>query len=239
MPIKRPEIFIGEIYHVVVRAVEGVNLFLNKSDYLRMVHDLFEFNDENPAPSVFRKNLNKPNGTRTVLVPLRQRRSLLVELLAFCLMPNHFHLLIKEIQEGGISRFMRKLGAGYGLYYNKKYNRSGHLFQGRYRVVHVKSEEQLQTAFVYIHTNPVSLIVPNWRERGIPEDQLRKVIEFLEEKYRWSSYLDYLGKKNFPSLTSRDFLTRILGGKEGCREYVNTWLEHKKELRDLEKIALE
>ncbi|MCD6429536.1 transposase [bacterium] len=247
MPIKRPQIIKGEIYHVVSRAVEGVLLFKEEKDYFRMIHDLFEFNDENPTDWTYRQFYekrsrsedNESHSEECSEEKNKRKRKLLVAILAFCLMPNHMHLLVKQLQEKGISKFMRKIGAGYGLYYNKKYDRSGHLFQGRYRIVHVKSEAQLQTAFVYIHTNPVSLIVPNWREKGIPKDQLRKVIEFLEKKYRWSSYLDYLGKRNFPSLTSRDFLTRIMGGKEGCREYVNAWLEHKKELKDLEKIALE
>jgi putative transposase len=94
----------------------------------------------------------------------------------------------------------------------------------------------LQTAFVYLHTNPVSIIAPHWKEKGIKD--LKKVIKFLEN-YKWSSYPDYLGKKNFPSLTEREFLSKIMGGREGCQFFVNSWLKFKKELVDFKNIAIE
>jgi len=237
MPVKRPQLINGEIYHIVIRAVEGSKLFRDKKDYWRMIHDLFEFNDENPVLSVFRHSVNKP---RTVLGTFieRRKRKLLVEILAFCLIPNHVHLLVRQVKDGGISKLMRKIGAGYGIYYNNKYKRSGHIFQGKYRLVHIKTQEQLKTVFVYIHTNPVSLIVPNWKEEGIKIKDLKKIIKFLEN-YKWSSYSDYLGKKNYPSLTNREFLTKIMGGIENCQAFVNGWLQFKKELADFNQVAIE
>lgn len=240
MPTKRPQLVNREIYHIVIRAIEGLKLFRDTKDYLRMIHDLFEFNDEKPAGWNYRHRNAKQISPRNVLGALskssNKKRELLVEILAFCLMPNHVHLLVRQVREGGISKFMRKIGAGYGIYYNKKYKRSGHIFQGRYRIVHIKSNEQLETVFVYIHTNPISLIVPNWREKGIKD--IEKVMEFLEN-YRWSSYMDYLGKKSFPSITIREFLTRVMDGIDGCRGAVNSWLKFKKELTDFKKIAIE
>ena len=73
-------------------------------------------------------------------------------------MPNHIQLLLRQVSEGGISKLMRKIGAGYGGYYNKKYKRSGHLFDGRYRLIHIKNDKQLITGFVYIHSNPKEII---------------------------------------------------------------------------------
>jgi len=241
MPIKRPQLVNGEIYHIVIRAIEVFKLFRDEKDYLRMVHDLFEFNDEDPVLSSYRNWINR---ARTVLATLspkfRKKRKLLVEILAFCLMPNHVHLLVRQLREGGISKFMRKIGAGYGLYYNQKYKRSGHLFQGRYRIVHIKTEEQLKTVFVYIHTNPVAIIVPGWKEKGIKGQDLQKLLKFLEN-YRWSSYPDYLEKQNFPSLTAREFLTKVMGGVKGCQKFVNSWLRFKKELKEtiLTEVAIE
>lgn len=153
-------------------------------------------------------------------------------------MPNHAHLLVRQIRDGGVSKFMRKIGAGYGIYYNNKYKRKGHVFQGKYRIVHIETEEQLKTVFVYIHSNPVSLIIPNWKGEGIKIKDLKKIIKFLGS-YRWSSYPDYLQKENLPSLTSREFLTKIMGGVEGCQEFVNGWLQFKKELADLNQIVLD
>lgn len=238
MPIKRPELVNGEIYHVVLRAIEGFKLFRDSKDYLRMIHDLFVFNDSNPVISTCRKP-EKLDGARSVLAP--SKRKLLVDILAFCLMPNHIHLLIKQLQDGGISKFMRKIGAGYGGYYNKKYQRKGRLFDGRYRIVHVKTDNQLKIVFVYIHTNPVAILVPNWKERGTKGSELQKVIRFLEN-YRWSSYPDYLGNKNFPSLTSREFLLNEIGGTKEAQRFVNDWLQIKKELRetsDLKEVSVE
>jgi putative transposase len=167
----------GEIYHIVIRAIEGLELFREVKDYLRKVHDLFEFNDEDPTLWEYRQHYQRyENSSRRI----KKKRKMLVEILAFCLMPNHVHLLVRQIREGGISKFMRKIGAGYGQYYNKKYGRSGHVFQGRYIIVHVENEEQLKTVFVYIHANPVSLIVPNWKEEGIDKKDLEKVLRFLE-----------------------------------------------------------
>lgn len=242
MPIKRPTLITGEIYHIVIRAVEDMNLFRDKGDYFRFIHDLFEFNDENPAISTIRVRQSRSNETRTVLVSLAQisrskKRKMLIEILAFCLMPNHVHLLIRQIKDGGISKFMRKIGAGYGNYFNKKYERKGHVFQGKFRAVLIKNNEQLKTVFVYIHTNPVSIIIPGWKEKGI--QNVQKVIKFLENKYRWSSYFDYLGKKNFPSITTREFLLKIMKDTEGCKEFVGGWLKFKKELADFDDLLIE
>lgn len=238
MTVKRPQIVNGEIYHLVIRGVDGLKLFKEKFDYLRMIHNLFEFNDENPAPSKYRVQTSRnPNVTIYELVTLK-KRVILVEILAFCLMPNHVHLLVRQFREKGISKFMKKIGIGYALYYNKKYKRKGHVFQGRFQIVHIENQEQLKTVFVYIHANPVSLIIPGWKEKGIKPQDLERVIKFLEN-YRWSSYSDYLEKKNFPSLTSQEFLSAIMSGSEGCREFVNGWLQFKKELADLERISLE
>jgi len=231
----------GEIYHIVIKAIEGFNLFRNKKDYLRMVHDLFEFNDINPAPSRFRVacQRNKINVTRKVLVTFngktRRKRKLLVKILAFCLMPNHVHLLVRQLKGEGISKLMRKLG-GYALYYNKKYERKGHLFQGKFQAILIKNNEQLKSVFVYIHTNPVAIIYSNWKERGIKN--AKRAINHLEN-YRWSSYSDYLGKKGFPSLTNREFLLKVMGGKRGCVNFVNGWLKFKQKLSDFDYISIE
>ena len=158
-----------------------------------------------------------------------------MEILAFCLMPNHFHLLLRQIREQGISKFMRKLG-GYATYINKKDSRQGHLYQGRFRAVHIKDETQLKNGFVYIHTNPIELMEPGWKEEGIRNP--KEAIKFLED-YRWSSYLDYIGKKNFPSVTSREFFDNTLGNKEGCRQFIESWISYKAEIKNLGSVVLE
>ncbi|MEK7503796.1 MAG: transposase [Patescibacteria group bacterium] len=234
MSAKRPSLANGEIYHIVTRAIEGLKLFRDEKDYFRMISDLFAFNNVHPISSTHRWQINK-SPSRTFLANMEGRK-LLVEILAFCLMPNHVHLLVRQLQDGGISKFMRKIGAGYSAYYNQRYKRMGHVFQGRYRLVHIENDKQLYTIFVYIHTNPVAIIFSNWKEGGIQD--AKKAIDFVKN-YKWSSYPDYLESKNFPSLTNREFLTETMGGINGCRESVNSWLEFKKELADFEKVVIE
>ncbi len=227
-----------------MRAIDGIELFPDKQDYLRMIHDLFEFNDVNPATSTFRvtSRRSRDNVTKQGFVTLsriqiqeRKTRELLVEIFAFCLMPNHVHLLLKQFRKNGISKFMQKFG-GYALYYNGKYGRKGHLFQDKFKEVHIEDDRQLRTAFVYIHTNPVALIFPGWKEKGITS--VKKAATFIE-KYRWSSYSDYLGKKNFPSVTSREFMKQVMGEPKDCRDFVNDWLKFKRELADLDYVGIE
>jgi putative transposase len=226
----------GEIYHIVIRSVEGITIFRDNSDYYRAIFGLYEFNNDQPV-SLWKKRKERKNKKAEQGPTLPSlKRGLLVEIFAFCLIPNHIHLLLKQVKDKGITKFMRKLGTGYAVYFNKKYQRNGHLFQGRFRGVHIKNDEQLQTVFVYIHTNPVSLIVPEWKDKGI--DKIEEVIKFLEN-YKWSSYQDYIGKKNFPSVIQKNFLLRVIGGPESCKEFVEGWLKHKKELKDFETLTLE
>lgn len=241
MPVKRPQLINGEIYHVVARGVEKRDIFLDTEDKIRFIHNLFQFNDEEPVSWIYRAGFrsgqnSKFTGSDPVELKKRRKRKLLVEILSFCLVLNHFHLLIRQLKNKGISEFMKKVNGGYAVYFNKKYNRPGHLFQGRFRAVHIEDEEQLKNGFVYIHVNPVDFIEPNWKEKGIKN--VKKVIRFLEN-YRWSSYSDYLGKKNFPSLTNRDFLSKILGGPKGCQRFVENWILYKAELKKLGPVILE
>ncbi len=234
MPIKRPELINNEIYHIVVRGVGDSLVFKNQDDYYRGIFSLYEFNTVKPI--IIREQRKKRKALKAIRGQSSDTRDFLVETFTFYFMPNHIHLLMKQIKDNGIVQFMRKFGTGYASYFNKKYNRMGHLFQGRFRAVHIKSEEQLKTAFVYIHTNGISLIEPRWKEEGIKNPE--KVIEFLEN-YKWSSYPDYIGKKNFPSVTNRDFLLKIMGGENGCRAFVDGWIRYKKELHDWNAITLE
>mgnify|MGYP001606626915 FL=1 len=224
MPIKRQQLVNDEIYHIVTRAAGDSLLFKNIDDYYRGIFSIYEFNNQNPIEIRVRREQRKKekaNGER-FSVDLRE---CLVEILAFCFMPNHVHLILKQIKECGISNFMRKFGAGYAGYFNKKHNRKGPLLS-KFRAVHIKTNEQLKNCFVYVHANPLSLIEPGWKENGIKLSQ--KAIGFLEEEYKWSSYWDYIGKKNFPSITERKFILEIMEREEGCCKAIRNWIEYKK-----------
>ncbi len=234
MPIKRPQLVNNEIYHIVTRGVGDSLIFKDKGDHYRGIFSLYEFNTKEPI--VIRERRKQRKLSKASGEQFSDTRELLVEILAFYFMPNHIHLLVRQIKNNGITQFMRKFGAGYASYFNKKYDRKGHLFQGRFRAVHIKTDEQLKTVFVYIHTNGISLIEPKWKERGVENPE--EIIKFLEN-YKWSSYPDYIGKKNFPSVTKRDFLLGVMGEKEGCRKFIENWVQYKRELKGFKDVELE
>lgn len=235
MPIKRPQLADNEIYHIVIRGVGDSRVFKNKSDYYRAIFSLYEFNTIEPVVIREKRRIRREK-KKVNREQFSDTRKPLIEILCFCFMPNHIHLLLRQIKKDGITKFMRKLGAGYAGYFNRKYERKGHLFQGRFRAVHVRTDEQLQTVFVYIHANPISLIEPKWKEKGIKNP--KKVIGFLED-YKWSSYLDYIAKRNFPSVTDRDFLLKVIGNIKGCRRFIKNWIKYKGEIKGLDEIELE
>jgi putative transposase len=235
MPIKRPQLINGEIYHIVVRGVADSVIFKDRNDYYRGIFSLFELNDSAHVHIRDRRR-DRIRAKKSGQEQFSANRDLFVEILGFFFMSNHIHLLVRQIKNNGITNFMRKFGAGYATYFNKKYKRKGHLFQGRFRAVHIKTTQQLKNIFVYLHTNGISLIEPCWKEKGIANP--KKVIKFLEN-YKWSSYQDYIGKKNFPSVTKRDFLLKIMGGAKGCRKFVKGWVRHKELVKKLSRFEKE
>lgn len=233
MSVKRPELINEGVYHIVIRGLEEI--FKDESDYYRGIFSIYEFNNASPVVIRERRKARRKEKANKGQSSV-DTRDQFVEILAFCFMPNHIHLLLRQMKDDGISKFMRKLGTGYAYYFNKKYNRVGHLFQSRFRAVSIKTDEQLKNVFVYIHTNPVSLKEPGWKERGI--QQVGEVIKFLED-YKWSSYADYLDKKNFPSVTAREFIVQALGGKINCIEFLKNWIKYKGDIGKLNEVVLE
>ena len=107
-------------------------------------------------------------------------------------MPNHFHILAQEIKEGGMSKFMQKVMTGYTMFFNKKYERTGSLFESSFKSIHVNNDNHLRYLLAYIHLNPIKIIEPTWKEKGISNKSKAK--EFLKQ-YRHSSFSDYSGEK--------------------------------------------
>ncbi len=224
MSVKRPQLADNEIYHIVLRGVGDSEIFRDEQDYWRAIFSLYEFNTTAPVEIRIQRKKRQSVNNGGQSSDTSDKRDLLIDLFAFCFMPNHIHLLVRQKIKDGITQFMRKLGTGYAYYFNKKYDRRGHLFQGRFRAVHIRSSGQLKVVFVYIHTNPVSLIDFKWKKSGTKDKE--KAIKFLED-YKWSSFIDYVGGKNFSSLTERKFLTEVFGGKNDCKAAVLDWVKGK------------
>lgn len=226
--MERPTFITDQIYHVFNRGVEKRKVFLDQKDHFRFVHDLFEFNDIEPAQSAFH---HLPTSEVRLQKLERKPRKLLVEILCFCLMPNHYHFLLRQLVDGGVTEFMRKIGTGYTNYFNTKYDRVGALFQGKFKAVHVEDQSHLLYLPHYIHLNPLDHFMPEWRDKHIKN--FKKALKFLES-YRWSSYLDFIKKRNFPSVTQRNFILNLYG-HPATFDYKKDMAEWLKEM-DIEAI---
>lgn len=240
MPRQPKQFEVGGIYHVLNRGVDKRDIFMNNQDYSRFILGLYHFNDENPTDIWTdllspQKEAQKKRNPTTIRAFDKKDRKQIIELLAFALMPNHYHLIIKEIKKGGVIDFMRKLG-GYSTYFNKQHNRMGVLFQGRYKSVPVKDDRQLMTVFNYVHTNPVALKEPQWKNFKVKNH--KTALQWLED-YKWSSYNDYIGNPIFPEVTSRRFFMEYYGGEEHCKQVINDWVGFKAQNAELGSEIIE
>lgn len=221
-----------DIYHVLSRGVDKRKIFLDDKNYFRFIHNLFEFNNSGQVSSSFRRGFTQCHdiASRDIGRERRVKRKLLVDIHAFCLMPNHYHLILSSKIEDGIPRFMKKLNMGYAKYFNIKNERKGALFESRYKSILIESESHFMYLPHYIHLNPLDLHMPEWRDGKL--GSVKGAMDFLEN-YRWSSFSDYTGQKNFPSVTNRDFLLEVFGG---TNQYRNRVLEFLKDMK-LEEIS--
>ena len=174
-------------YHVYSRGVEKRKIFMNTRDYERFMVLLYAMNQD--APFVIGNFLrDKQKSLKDIFTEKREKT--LVSILGYCLMPNHFHLILNEHTEGGISKFMGKLLTAYSMYFNTKYERSGPLFTHPFRSEHIDNEPQFMWIFSYLHLNPLSIFEGKWKENGIKN---KKGAEEFLKNYKYSSYQDFLG----------------------------------------------
>lgn len=187
MPTRSP-FAVDEWYHCYNRGVDKRKIFEDLRDHERFLLGLFVSNSEIP---VHISNLKRLQLRDILGGDLLERGDLPVEIGAYCLMPNHFHLLIREVMEGGIAKFMQKLCTGYTMYFNTKHERTGALFAGTFKSKYVPDDRYLKHLVSYIHLNPAELFDPEWKTgRGDPF-AIKKDLE----KYRYSSLPDFFGQK--------------------------------------------
>ncbi|MDD5721548.1 MAG: transposase [Candidatus Pacebacteria bacterium] len=187
----REKIALGECYHVYNRGVDKRSITKDKVDAERFMQSLEFFNSKDPIISL-REVVSSENDKNI------KSKEPLVEIVCYCLNPNHYHLLLREIYEGGISEFMKRLGGGYTWYFNNKHKRSGALFQGRFKSVHIKSNEQLLHDSAYVNLN--------WKVHNISGSTAERVR---------SSWDEYIGKAS-RNICSKDV---ILGQFRSKKDY--------------------
>jgi len=177
VPRRRIVITTGEIYHIFNRSVGRVPIFNSTRDYKRAL-EVFQFYAySNPPLKYSRFNVLPSDQKVAFLQNLHTSHPKIVKFITYCLMPNHFHFLVTELQENGISTFMRNFQNSYAKFFNTKYDRTGALFQSMFKAVRIETDEQLLHVSRYIHLNPATSFV------------LRDVEEL--DHYHWSSWNTY------------------------------------------------
>jgi putative transposase len=180
---------INEAYHVYNRGAHKQDIFTDSSDYQRFLFLLFIMNDTKGVR--IDRILSGRGLSSSVFVEEKPTKSL-VDILSYALMPNHFHIVVRQKTEQGVSKFFKKVLTGYSMYFNTKYEHSGVLFQGPFKSRYIDNEAYFRWIFSYVHLNPLSIWESGWEEGGIKDIEGAK--KFMNS-YEYSSYLDYAGVK--------------------------------------------
>lgn len=207
MPGRTTPLVNGEFYHVYNRGSEKRDIFTESRNYTRFIKTIFYYQFAGPRPSFSKFSKLQV----TLLKQLSEEK--LVAIICYCLMPNHFHFLVRQLKENGISKFMGQISNSYTKYFNTKYQRVGPLLQGAFKAVRVESEEQLIHVSRYIHLNPV----------------VSGLVDNLEE-HQWSSYLEYI--KPISTFCSINEILGFFGSneKEKYKKFVEAQIDYGKRL---------
>lgn len=207
----------NEYYHIYNRGVDKREIFSDQYDVKRFFQSMAEFNIIEPIGSIYENSFVKEKE-----VKLGSSTSKLVEFVCYCLNPNHYHFLLKQIAENGIEKFMHRLGTGYTKYFNNKIKRTGSLFQGRFKSIHIDSNEYLLHLSAYINLN----------DRVHSLDKLGS----STSKSR-SSWEEYVSRKNFGAKFCESDI--ILGQFDSPGEYEKFALEALENIREKKELDKE
>lgn len=214
---------VGAFVHVYNRGNRKQAIVHDTKDRWRFLEMLRYFNDGYSPPNIFRtlNDLQKFDSHKPFEWPIQwPSHKPLVKILSFALLENHFHLLLKEIYEGGVTKFMRKLGTGMTNYYNTKYKQSGRLFQGAYRAKRIDEDIYFQYVSVYIQVKNAFECYPGG---------FRKAMQEFDKAYEWAmthpycSLGDYAGNRSSP-IIDKDLLGRMFATPASYRDFTRQCL---------------
>jgi len=201
----------NQFYHIYNRGQGKGDIFLDNADrkffLLRLKENLW------PEQATITPS---PGGYIRQLLPSKS-----FCLHCYCLMPNHFHFLLEQTSNLPISKLFAKVCTSYSKYFNKKYDRVGHVFQDQFKAVLIDNDIYLTWLSAYIHQNP----------------KVAGLVNNLEE-YQWSSYLDYIGKRS-GKLCKKDLILGMVGGQEKYKQFVVNSFETIKTRKDIQKLLLD
>lgn len=223
MPQRKTPLITNEIYHVINRGVASQPIFLHDKFYKRFLKTMLYYQNAD-VKIRFSYFLRMPEQERLqFLQELKQKKNFLTDIIAYCFMPNHIHLLLTQLVDNGITTFMSNFTNSYTKYVNIKTKRAGPLFQGRFKAIRIETNEQLLHVHRYIHLNPYSgLIVKSF-------DQL---IE-----YRYSSLPEYLGKTN-SEICNKDTIVSHFQNTS-YEQFIFDQADYQKKLQYIKHLLLE
>lgn len=213
MPYRVAPFASGYFYHIFNRGVEKRIIFSNERDHQRFLQTLYYYQFRGPKPrfSMYTRFKDKDFS----------RNPKIVEVICYCLMPNHFHILAKQIEDGGIQEFIRKATNSYTKYYNTKHKRVGHLFQGTFKAVPIETDPQLLHVSRYIHLNPyVSELTDNL------------------DNYPYSSYPHFIGLKK-DNLCESEVILESFKDSADYKEFISGYGDYARELEQLKHFLLD
>lgn len=216
MSIRKTPLVSGEYYHIYNRGNSKQKIFHDHEDYTHFIALLYACNQKENFKV---DNLHKGESLYDI-----ERGNALVSVGAYALMPNHFHLLITERENGSISKFIQKLSTAYVMYYNKKYERTGGLFEGKFKSQHPATDRYLKYLFSYIYLNALKLKYKHWREKGIINKKAS--LNFLK-KYSYSSFPDQMGtKRTQAKILSMESFPKYFRNKVELKREIFDWLSY-------------
>jgi putative transposase len=214
----------GEYYHIYNRGTDKRDVFLDDLDYHRFLTSLREFNDIKPIGSLYEKSLREKNGVAfggsTSIMEVEPPKARLVEIICYCLNPNHYHFILKQLEDDGIKKFMHRLGTAYTMFFNNKYKRSGVLFQGKFKAINIDSNEYLLYLSAYVNQNNFI--------HGYSKDN----------SWSYSSFLDYIEKRNGTLCEKENILSQFNNAEE-YKNFVNVNALYLKGKKEEQKYLLE
>jgi putative transposase len=218
----------GEYYHIYNRGNSKQVIFHDDDDMARFQDLLYILN----KPERVDIRATKRGGVSSENTPDEGKtfaNTTLVAIGSYCLMPNHFHILITPLVDDSVSKFMQKVSTAYSMYYNKKYKHSGGLFEGKFKAKYIPDDRYLKYLFAYINLNPVKCIDPTWKQYGIKN--IDATFRFLDN-YTYSSYLDFIHYegKTFAGTDSNKRAEAAILSLTDFPEYFPTGSHFKKEI---------
>lgn len=224
MPGRKVPLVNGQVYHIVNRGVASQPIFLNKWNYERAIETILYYqNVDIPLKYSFYKRLPKDRKLE-LLNHIQKKKDYLVDIVSYCLMPNHFHLLMMQLKDRGISTFISNFSNSYTRYFNTKNERNGHLFQGKFKAVRIGTDEQLLHVSRYIHLNPhTSYLVKGLKEL---------------EVYMYSSLPEYLDSK-MKDVCNKRLVLNHFRSRRAYRKFVFDQADYQIKLDRIKHLILE